>query len=34
MDQFYELIQALSEILKEISDLLDKVEYIAIKRKK
>jgi hypothetical protein len=34
MNEFFKLIEELSEVLKQISDLLDNIEYIAIKRKK
>jgi hypothetical protein len=34
MDQFIELIESVSALLKQLSELMDKVEYIAIKRKK
>jgi hypothetical protein len=34
MDQFIELIESISALLKQLSELMDKVEYIAIKRKK
>jgi hypothetical protein len=34
MQELNELFANLSELIKQLSDLLDKIEYIAIKRKK
>lgn len=34
MNEFIELFASLSVLLRQLSDLLDKIEYIAIKRTK